>query len=812
MTNIPETGRSPRVQIRLVVIQVLVLSLLATLGGRLWYLQIREGAEYAKEASGNHVQQVVQPAVRGSILDARGVALADNETRLVVSASRTDLMKMKDDGKAVLTKLAGVLGMAPKEVMEKVRLCDAKTPQPCWNGSPYQPIPITDEATPKQALQIRERAEDFPGITAEPQAVRRYASPGKSNTAQVLGYLSPVTDEEITKAQDTDSPYLRSDMVGRSGLERQYDKQLRGKAGVTRYEVDKLGRVIGRAQSDPAEPGANLVTSIDARVQRVAEYELNEAMKAARKEHDRNTNRNYEADSGAVVVMEAKTGRVVAMASNPTYDPNAWVGGISSKDYARLTGKNSNYPLLNRAIQGQSAPGSIFKVIPTAAAINAGYSFDGPYECSSSYSIGGQVFKNFESQSFGGISLGRALEVSCDTVFYRLSHQEWKRDGGNKPKKNAKDWFYKTAHQFGLGQETGIDLPNEVTGRVPDRQWKADYWKANKDAWCKTGKKGGSYAEQIAYENCLEGNRLRAGDSVNYSIGQGDTLVTPIQMASVYAALSNGGTMPTPTVGKAVISPDGKTITEIEPKAQGKLPMTKATLKRIDEALEGVATRGTAAWRFGGWPQDEIPMHAKTGTAEVYGKQTTSWFATYTKDYAIVMTIAQGGTGSGASGPAVRNIYNALYGVSPDGEIDEKKALLPTPQKKLPAIRTDGTIASPKIAKDPVKELQAAQKAAQDGEGTPDGGTAPDDGGQDATVNTPPPANRDTRRRDARRGPGRRGTGRGGPGADPARPGPGGGGRGGDGRTPDGPRDRGAPPRATAPRRPRGQARRRSAT
>lgn len=315
MTNIPETGRTPRVQIRLVVIQILVLSLLGTLGGRLWYLQIREGAEYAKEASGNHVQQVVEPAVRGSILDARGVALADNETRLVVSASRTDLLKQKDDGKAVLAKLAGVLGMKPEEVEQKVRLCDAKTPQPCWNGSPYQPIPITDEATAKQALQIRERAEDFPGITAEPEAVRRYAAPGNANTAQVLGYLSPVTDDEITKAQDTDSPYLRSDQVGRSGLERQYDKELRGKAGVTRYEVDNLGRVIGQAEADAAQPGSNLVTSIDARVQRVAEYELNNAMKIARTQFDKITGENYKADSGAVVVMEAKTGRVVAMAS-----------------------------------------------------------------------------------------------------------------------------------------------------------------------------------------------------------------------------------------------------------------------------------------------------------------------------------------------------------------------------------------------------------------------------------------------------------------------------------------------------------------
>ncbi|MFE5889387.1 penicillin-binding protein 2 [Streptomyces sp. NPDC056462] len=746
MSNIPETGRTPRVQIRLVVIQILVLSLLGTLGGRLWYLQIREGDAYAKEASGNHVQQVVQPAVRGSILDARGVPLADNETRLVVSASRTDLLKMKDDGKGVLTKLAKVLGMKTEDVMGKVRLCDAETPQPCWNGSPYQPIPITDEATPKQALQIRERAEDFPGITAEPQALRRYPSPGNSNTAQVLGYLSPVTDEELQQAQDTDSPYLRSDQVGRSGLEREYDKQLRGKAGVTRYEVDNLGRVIGQAKADAAEPGANLVTSIDARVQRVAEYELNEAMKQARKEWDRNTNEQYKADSGAVVVMEAKTGRVVAMASNPSYDPNAWVGGISAKDYKTLTGKASNYPLLNRAIQGQSAPGSIFKVVPTAAAVNAGYSFNGPYQCSSSYSIGGQVFKNFESKGYGPISLGRALEVSCDTVFYRLSHEEWKRDGGTKPKKNAGDWFYKTAHQFGLGAETGIDLPNEVTGRIPDRQWKQDYWKANKDAWCKYGKKDGSYAEKIAYENCLEGNRLRAGDSVNYSIGQGDTLVTPIQMATIYSAISNGGTLYDPTVGKAVVSPDGKTVEEIKPKSHGKLPISKQTLAAMDDALAGVATRGTAAWRFAdvGWPQDKIPMHAKTGTAEVYGKQTTSWFATYTKDYSVVMTISQGGTGSGASGPAVRNIYDALYGVADDGAINKKNALLPAPEKNLPKVRTDGTIASPKVSKDPAKEQRAGQK----GEGEQDEQQLA------GTVAPPTTENRDTRRR-RRRGRGR---------------------------------------------------------
>lgn len=528
MSNIPETGRTSRVRIRLVVIQILVFSLLLTLGGRLWYLQIRNGQEYSAEAKNNHVQQVVQPAVRGSIVDARGVPIADNETKLVVSANRTDLMKMSDNGKAVLTRLAGVLGMKPADVIAKVRLCDAKTPKPCWNGSPYQPIPVTEDATTQQALQIRERTEDFPGITAEPTAVRSYPGTGGLNAAQVLGYLGPVTDKEVAKSNKTDNPLLRSDQVGRAGLESMYDQQLRGKSGVTRYEVDNLGRVIGKAGQTASQPGSSLVTSIDSRVQALTEKELDAAMKALRKTYDSVTHTNYKADSGAAVVMDVHTGQVIAMASAPTYNPNVWSGGISAKNYDKLTKTSSNYPLLNRAIQGQSAPGSTFKVISTSAAINAGYAPDGGYPCTSSMTIGNREFKNFEGENYGDISLGKALEVSCDTVFYHVAYDQWKKDGGNNPK-HPKDWFFKTAHEFGLGKKTGIDLPNELAGRVPDREWKKAYWEANKDLWCKQGKKNGTYVEQIEYENCTDGKQIRAGDSVNYAIGQGDTLLTPVQ-------------------------------------------------------------------------------------------------------------------------------------------------------------------------------------------------------------------------------------------------------------------------------------------
>jgi len=696
VSNIPETGRTRRVTIRLVVLQILVLSLLATLGGRLWYLQIRTGSEYVAKAQGNHIREVVEPAIRGEILDASGRVLVGNEAKLVVSVSRTSLLQQKDHGKAVLARLAQVLGVSAKEVQEKVRLCDAKTPQPCWNGSPYQPIPVTQQATTQQAMQIMERREDFPGVTAQPTSVRRYPGTEGASAAQVLGYLSPVTDEEVSKSAEKTGRERRlpSDQVGRAGLESVYDDDLRGTTGVDRLEVDNLGRVIGSAGNTPAQPGNNLVTSIDARVQKAVEDQLAQAMTDARKVFDKETNKNYEADSGAAVVMDVHTGRIIAMASAPTFDPNLWVGGISAKDYQALTSKDSNFPLINRAIQGQSAPGSTFKVISTTAAVQAGYSLNGRYPCPKSLTIGGREFKNFESESFGDISLEKALEISCDTVFYGLAYDQWMKDGGIKPKKDPGDWFFKTAHQFGLGAKTGIDLPGEVPGRVPDRQWKQSFYDANKDAWCAQAAKGGhEYTDEIARENCIDGNVMRAGDSVNFAIGQGDTLVTPLQMARIYSALANGGTLYRPTVGKAIVSPDGKLVRDIAPHEDGKIPAQGQLLSYIDQATAGVITSGTAAWKFtgAGWPQGKIELHAKTGTAEVAGKQTTSWLTTYSGDYAVVMTISQGGTGSGGSGDSVRRIYQALYGVDDKGNVDNSKALLPKPQAELPKFNPDGT-------------------------------------------------------------------------------------------------------------------------
>ncbi len=467
-------------------------------------------------------------------------------------------------------------------------------------------------------------------------------------------------------------------------------------------------------------------------------------MKEARKQMDRNTGVNYKADSGAVVVMEARTGRVVAMASNPTYDPNAWVGGISGKDYARLTGKKSNYPLLNRAIQGQSAPGSIFKVVPTAAAVNAGYPFDGNYECSSSYSIGGQVFKNFESKGYGPISLGRALEVSCDTVFYRLSHEEWKRDGGTKPKKNAERLVLqdrppvrprrRDRHrpaQRGHRPHPRPPVEAGATGR-PTRTPGA-----------RPARRTATTPSSIAYENCLEGNRMRAGDSVNYSIGQGDTLVTPIQMATIYAAISNGGTLYDPTVGKAIISADGKHVAG--DRAQG---ARQAADDEEDPRRDRRSPRGSRHPRYG-----RLAVQRLAAGQDPDARQDGYRRGLRQADHLVVRHLHQGlldrhddlpgwyGLRCLRPRPSA-SIYNALYGVSEDGKIDKRKALLPTPQKSLPKIQPDGSIDAPKIeAYPPPQEEQA----------TEEGGLAVPTDTPAATVPSPGTGdNRDTRRRTAR--------------------------------------------------------------
>jgi penicillin-binding protein 2 len=295
------------------------------------------------------------------------------------------------------------------------------------------------------------------------------------------------------------------------------------------------------------------------------------------------------------------------------------------------------------------------------------------------------------------ISFAQALQVSCDTFFYRVGYHFWQKYGSNATDVNARDPLVHEAKMFGFGRKTGIDLPGEASGRVADRHWKRAYWKANKDYYCRIGKKPGyDFLHVFAREFCVDGFAYRAGDAVNFVIGQGDTLVTPLQSARAYAALANGGTLWKPRVAKAIVSPTGQLIRRIKPQVASHVHVSKRTLHYIDTALLGTAKTGTTAWKFIDFPLDKVRIRSKTGSAEVYGKQSTSWVASYNKQYVVLMMVSQAGTGSGTSGPAVRKIWEALYGVH-GMHVNTKRAALPDarPPYRLPVFAKDGEILPP---------------------------------------------------------------------------------------------------------------------
>ena len=256
----------------------------------------------------------------------------------------------------------------------------------------------------------------------------------------------------------------------------------------------------------------------------------------------------------------------------------------------------------------------------------------------------------------------------------------------------------KTAKLFGFGKPTGIDLPGEASGRIADRAWKLAYWKANRSYYCKLGDKpGNDFIHVFAREFCVEGFAYRAGDAVNFVIGQGDTLVTPLQSARAYAALANGGTLYEPRIAKAIVGPNGRVIRTIKPAKVGRVKVSQTSLDYIDQALLGTAKTGTMAWRFINFPLDKVKIRSKTGSAEVHGKQSTSWVASYDKDYVVLMMVTQAGTGSGTSGPAVRRIWEALYGVK-GTDVKPARAALPgaVPPRALPVFARDGEILPPR--------------------------------------------------------------------------------------------------------------------
>ncbi len=704
----PSTSRDPeaeRSRLRLIVVRVLVFSLFATLFARLYYLQVVSGDSYRKAAASQSLREVVVQPQRGLIVDDQGRPLVANRTAWVVSVDRTVLGKLSDhDRSIVLHRLADAVRTPVRRIDQALVTCgDAGSRRGrCWNGSPYQPVPVATDVRQSVALRILEQPEDYPAVLAQQQSVRAYPRPYGVNLADIVGYLSPITAGELKQARkDHDTSVNGASTVGRAGIEEEYDRYLRGRPGYQKVAVDSMGRVLGSEGQVRGRPGDTLVTSIDAKVQSVTEQALHDAITTARATYDPVTHRTYRADSGAAIVLQARTGRVVAMASEPTYDPAQWVGGITKKQLDRLYSPRAGDPLLARAYQGQFAPGSTWKPVMTVGAFNNGMGPATRLDCSSGFQVGNRLFHNYESESYGMIDFAKALQVSCDTFFYRVGYHFWQEYGTDPTNVHARDPLVSEAEAFGFGRPTGIDVPGESAGRIADRRWKLAYWKSMKGYYCGIDHKPpagtSAYLKLFAHEFCLEGNYYRAGDAVNFAIGQGDTLVTPLQLARAYAALANGGTLYEPRIAKAIVSPGGKVVKRIAPKVQGHVTDPAHAIDYVSNALLGTAKTGTMAWKMIGFPLDRIHIRSKTGSAEVYGKQSTSWVASYDDNYVVLMMVTQGGTGSGTSGPFVRRIWESLYGVH-GSAVNTRNALIPgvVEPGALPSFQPDGSILPPK--------------------------------------------------------------------------------------------------------------------
>jgi penicillin-binding protein 2 len=669
----------PRSRKRLVGLYAVVLAMLVALSGRLWYLQVLDTHQYTALAQVNGTRTIVVPAVRGMITDDTGAPLVTNQVSMTVAVNMMQLSQTtRDNGKAVLARLAPLLGLSDETLTQKVRLCTRGVPQPCWTGSPYQPIPVAERVSDSIALQILEQPALFPGVTAQVSPVVSYPMPAGANPAQALGYLQPITQAEMAKLHLPETGYAGDDLVGQSGLEAQYNTALTGQAGARIVSVNAAGDVLGTVGGSAPQTGDTLVTSLNAKVQAVAQQALDSAIAKARAAGN-------DANQGAAIV-ETTSGQIVAMASYPDYNPNVWSGTISQHDVDYLFGlgkqSGSGQPALNWATQGQYAPGSTFKVTSTAAAVADGFPLHGTYECPASVNIGGHTFINDGEPGQGAMTLEEALIKSCDTVYYNFGYDMYLHD--NRAANNVRSAKAPTQKMqamelaWGFGKSTGVDLPEESTGTIPTRQWLYWMWQDNAHKgqnWCKNGRQNGSYVQRIEWENCQDGWVWEPGQAAIAAIGQGYVTVTPLQLTNAYTALANGGTLYAPRLGEALVSPAGQVVQRISPPVIRHLPVGSETLSYMRTALAGVVTSGTAAGAFSGFPLNKVCVAGKTGTAQIMGKVATSVFASFAPcnhpKLVVVVMLPNSGYGADAAAPAVRQIWDGIYG------LEGKKAALP---------------------------------------------------------------------------------------------------------------------------------------
>lgn len=629
----------PGTRFRLGVLGVAAVALLATLLARMWYLQVIAADELRVASERNRVRTVREEAPRGRILDRHGRVIVDNRQVSVVAIDRRIFDTLDGDTRArVLGDLAGVLGTTVDDLRE--RIADERF-------SRFAPVPVADDVDDRVLVELRERQDDFPGVVAEQRTVRAY--PYGSLAAHILGYVGEINDTELSEHAGNPEYRLGVD-IGKAGVERTYDAQLRGVAGTRHLEVDARGRVLRTLSVTPPVAGHDLVLSIDLDLQAHLERVLAEGIEAARARRD-DDGRPFAAPAGSAVVLDPRTGEVLAMASYPTFEPGDFVNGISTSQWDALNDPEGHFPLNNRAIQGQYAPGSTFKLITALAALRTGLIGPdttivdrGTFEIERCQGTRCR-YRNAQGRSYGTVDVRRALTVSSDVFFYRIGAAFWEQ------RDTYGDAIQAAATDFGFGGPTGIPLPSEQSGLVPTPENRRARHEANPEAF-------------------PEGNWY-TGHNVILAIGQGDMAATPLQLANAYAAFAVGGVLHAPNIATGVRATDGTLVEALEPRRVRTVPIDPVHHRVVEEGLEGVVStsEGTAASAFAGFDTRAFPVAGKTGTAEVAGRQDTSLFVAYgpvgDPRYVVAAVIEEAGFGSAVAAPLVRRVFDVLAGFEP---------------------------------------------------------------------------------------------------------------------------------------------------
>lgn len=654
--------------LRLTFLTVLVMVLFLALFSRLWFLQVLAGDRYVELADTNRLRTVVTEAPRGQILASGGEPLVENRSALTISADRQALLDASGEprdelAEQVIDRLSTLLQLPEEEILDRLT---------SRRYSPFRPVPVAVDVAPEVVFAVREQQELFPGVVAESLPVRTY--PQGLTAAHLVGYLGEISEAELLQAAFAD--YRSGETVGRGGLEEIYEADLRGVEGQRVLEVTARGTVVETISEREPAPGNDLITHLDLDLQVAVEWLLADGIVASR-DILRDDGRFLPSTGGSAVVLDANDGRILAMASYPTYDPREFVGGVSQEYWAQINDPDNQTPLFNRPIQAAHPPGSVFKTVSGAAMLESGLvTPETELPCPPSFEVGGITFRNWNPLDEGEMDLALALVRSCDTYFYDVAYRQWQVEQaqGDDPD----EVLPRVAERFGFGRILGVDLPGEVPGVVPSRQWRREFWERNRATYCANAQalEPGTYGQLVNEDLCQFGGRWRGGDAINTSIGQGDLLSTPLQVAASYLAVANGGTLYRPHLGQAVLDPSGEVVRRIEPEVIDELGMSDAELAAMQRGLEDVVMdeRGTAYEAFSGFPLWRIPVAGKTGTAELKPLVPFAWFAGYAPaddpEIVVVVNVEQGGGGSQTAAPIVRGILEHYFRVTPAERYD----------------------------------------------------------------------------------------------------------------------------------------------